>query len=244
MADTAGQKPQRKSAPQGAARQKAATPPKATTRARTAAKAAPAKAAPTPRLGVIADTHGYLDPQVVKLFAGVAHIIHAGDTGDAGIIAELAAVAPVSVVAGNIEPRDLTDLPKELAGQVAGVRFVVGHKRKRLLKRLAAHKVDLEPAGGEPNLVVCGHEHAPSVLWLEGVLHLNPGTASSPEEEDDGPTVAIVEADAAGLAVRFIPLRRRPEAEDAPQPAKAKKAASAAKPSAAKAASGKGKPAK
>jgi predicted phosphodiesterase len=48
-------------------------------------------------------------------------------------------------------------------------------------------------------------------MWVDGVLHLNPGTASSPEEEDDGPTVAIVEKTPTGLSVRFLPLARRHE---------------------------------
>jgi hypothetical protein len=40
-------------------------------------------------------------------------------------------------------------------------------------------------------------------------LFLNPGTASAPDDEDDDPTVAVVEDTASGLAVLFFPLRRR-----------------------------------
>ena len=115
-----------------------------------------------------------------------------------------------AVVAGNIEPDDLSaTLPREVAGEVAGVRFVVAHKPKRLLKRLAAGRLVGGADGAPPDLVVCGHVHVPSALWVDGVLHLNPGTASAPDEEDDGPTVVIVEAEADGLSARFIPLRRR-----------------------------------
>jgi len=88
---------------------------------------------------------------------------------------------------------------------VDGVRFVVGHKPKRLLKRFVRGKLKL----ADYDLVVTGHEHIPSATWVDGVLHLNPGTASSPEEEDDGPTVAIVEGTPTGLSVRFVPLARR-----------------------------------
>ena len=35
------------------------------------------------RIGVISDTHGHLDPQILEEFAGVDHIIHAGDIIDA-----------------------------------------------------------------------------------------------------------------------------------------------------------------
>ncbi len=87
------------------------------------------------------------------------------------------------------------------------MRFVVGHKPKRLLSRLSAGKIE----GERPDLVVWGHTHTPSAAWIDGALYLNPGTASSPEDEDDGPTVAIVEVGAAGLAVTFVPLTRRTE---------------------------------
>ena len=44
-------------------------------------------------IGVISDTHGHLDPQVEKKFAGVDHILHAGDIGDAALILELQFIA-------------------------------------------------------------------------------------------------------------------------------------------------------
>jgi len=47
------------------------------------------------------------------------------------------------------------------------------------------------------------------VEWVDGVLFLNPGSASAPHEEDDDPTIAIVESSPAGLGVRFVPLARR-----------------------------------
>jgi hypothetical protein len=166
--------------------------------------------APDLRIGVVSDTHGYLAPQVLEHFAGVTHIIHAGDIVDPAILESLEALAPLTAVAGNIDDGELAKrLPREVVGEVGGVRFVVGHKRKRLMKRLAAGRIKSGPDGASPDLVVFGHEHAPSAFWVEGTLYLNPGTASSPEEEDDEPTIAIVETVPAGLAVRFIPLPRR-----------------------------------
>jgi len=68
----------------------------------------------------------------VKLFGGVTHIIHAGDVGDAAILAALEAIAPVTAVSGNVESDDLAlALPREVIGEIAGVRFVVAHKPKR-----------------------------------------------------------------------------------------------------------------
>jgi putative phosphoesterase len=170
-----------------------------------------------PRIGVISDTHGYLDPVVARLFGGVTHIIHAGDVGDAAILASLEAIAPVTAVSGNVEGDDLTSaLPREAIGEIAGVRFVVAHKPKRLLKRLAAGRIVFGPDEAPPHLVVFGHVHVPSASWVDGMLYLNPGTASSPDEEDDGPTVVIVEVEPTGLSVRFIPLERRLADDGAP----------------------------
>jgi putative phosphoesterase len=161
------------------------------------------------RIGVISDTHGYLDPAVADLFAGVTHIVHAGDIGDRSVLTALEAMAPVTAVAGNLEPEALlASLPRDAAGKVGSVRFVVAHKRKRLFKRLAAGKL---PAGLDevPGLVIYGHDHVPASSWVEGTLFLNPGTASAPDDEDDDPTVAVVEDSGSGLAVAFFPLRRR-----------------------------------
>jgi uncharacterized protein len=153
------------------------------------------------RIGVLGDTHGYLDDSILDVFAGVDLILHAGDIGDPQILERLRAIAPVMAVAGNLDARDGSDLPTELAGVAAGVRFALGHKRKRLTKRLVSD-------GQKFDLVVFGHDHVPSASWVDGTLWLNPGSASAPYEEDDGPTVAVVEQLPTGLGVRFAPVAR------------------------------------
>ena len=163
------------------------------------------------RIGVISDTHGYLDPQVLAAFAGVQHIIHAGDIMDAATLEALEAIAPVTAVAGNMDDGKLGKLPREVCAEVGGIRFVVGHKAKRLRKRMALGKVDCLVAGEAPDLIVFGHDHLPAMEWVDGVLYLNPGSASAPHEEDDDPTIAIVESGVAGLEVRFVPLKRSTE---------------------------------
>ena len=62
------------------------------------------------KIGVISDTHGFLDPKIFELFAGVEHILHAGDIGFASIILELQEIAPVTAVYGNTD----ADLPFDL----------------------------------------------------------------------------------------------------------------------------------
>jgi uncharacterized protein len=162
----------------------------------------------TVRIGVISDTHGYLDPAVATVFTDVQLIIHAGDILDPETITALERIAPVIAVAGNLDHGKLGHLPREVAGEVAGVRYVAGHKRKRLVKRLALGKIEGVAKEDRPDLIVFGHDHVPSVEWLEGSLYLDPGTATSPHEEDEVPTVAVVEVERSGLSVRFVPLPR------------------------------------
>ncbi|HET6495654.1 MAG TPA: metallophosphoesterase family protein, partial [Thermoleophilia bacterium] len=118
--------------------------PTGRTPARRTASRRRSAARPTPplRIGVISDNHGYLDPEVLEIFAGVTHIIHAGDIVDPQILTALETVAPVTAVSGNLDGSGPTaELPTEATGEVGGVRFVVAHKPKRLLKRLAAGKI-------------------------------------------------------------------------------------------------------
>jgi len=195
--------------PRGRARSEAADQGVPAPKSRSQARRATAHPSSRVRIGVISDSHGYLDPAVAEIFSGVTHIVHAGDIGDAAVLAALQELAPVTAVSGNLEPDGLlASLPREAAGEVAGMRFVVAHKRKRLFKRLAAGKV---PPGLDdvPALVIYGHDHVPSASWVEGTLFLNPGTASAPDSEDDDPTVAVVAVGDFGLAVTFVPLERR-----------------------------------
>src|ERR1035437_4530579 len=148
---------------------------------------------PRPRIGVISDTHGYLDPRVPRSLRGVTHIIHAGDVVAPAILSVLEAIAPLTAVSGNVDGDELTAaLPGEVTGEIAGVHFVVGHKRKRLMKRLAAGRHAGAPGAAPPDLVFFGQDHGPSPPGSDAPLFWTPGPATSPEGEDDGPPVAIV----------------------------------------------------
>ena len=165
------------------------------------------------RIGVVSDTHGYLDPQVVETFAGVDHIIHAGDIMDAATLDALAAVAPVTAVAGNMDDGKLGKLPKEVAGKVGGVRFIVGHKRKRLLKRLANGKIEgvgKHDAPGPHRL-----RARPPARRGVGGRHAVPQSGLRQRAALRGrrPIVAIVESGPAGLDVSFVRIPRRADDE-------------------------------
>src|SRR5947209_1289693 len=99
------------------------------------------------RLGLIADTHGWLDPRALAVFAGVDAILHAGDIGALAIVDALGAVAPVHVVRGNNDTTPaLLALPERLHLDLAGLRVHLVHRPQ-----------DARPGGA--TLVVYGHTH-------------------------------------------------------------------------------------
>ncbi|MCX7016458.1 MAG: metallophosphoesterase family protein, partial [Candidatus Sumerlaeota bacterium] len=65
---------------------------------------------PVHRYGLISDTHGHLHPKVYEAFGGAEAILHAGDVGHPEILGDLAALAPVFAVQGNIDA-PAADLP-------------------------------------------------------------------------------------------------------------------------------------
>src|SRR5215210_1195276 len=83
--------------------------------------------APSALIGVISDTHGKLDEQVLDLFAGVSHIIHAGDIGDEELIWRLEKVAPVIAVRGNNDAATMC-FPAERRAVIKGRTFYVRHQ--------------------------------------------------------------------------------------------------------------------
>lgn len=136
-------------------------------------------------IGLISDTHGYLDPRAVSIFeqAQVGAILHAGDIGPSSILYELGAIAPVTAVLGN---NDFDQWGWELNSielrRLSGVRIQIVHNMKDTV--LDATK----------DVVVCGHVHRPMnvVDPNSGVLVVNPGSATS-SRVPGGPTVALLD---------------------------------------------------
>ncbi|HEX2254699.1 MAG TPA: metallophosphoesterase family protein [Thermoanaerobaculia bacterium] len=119
------------------------------------------------RVGVVSDTHGILRPEVPALLAGCDAILHAGDVGHPAILTQLAAIAPVSAVRGNVDTAGtLARLPDNLAGELAGLRYRMVHRREDVGARWSA----------EHDLLVFGHSHRPELEWRGSCLLLNPGS--------------------------------------------------------------------
>ncbi|HUB77842.1 MAG TPA: metallophosphoesterase family protein [Bryobacteraceae bacterium] len=121
------------------------------------------------QIGLISDTHGLLRPEALRELAGVGRIIHAGDVGKPEILAELAAIAPVTAVRGNIDQDPwAARLPVTAKVEVNGVRIYIIHD---------VHDLKIDPAAAGFAMVVSGHSHKASREERSGVLYLNPGSA-------------------------------------------------------------------
>ncbi|HHY84126.1 MAG TPA: metallophosphoesterase family protein [Verrucomicrobia bacterium] len=152
------------------------------------------------KIGVLSDTHGYLDPKIETVFKGVDHILHAGDVGSAWITAELAQIAPVTAVLGNVD-KTLHLRDTELV-EVGGRRFLVHHiVDPRDLSDYLRERI----AQDRPDAVVFGHTHQRFCQMFGGVLFFNPGYAGKQRFDLDR-SVAILRWDEHGIRPQYIEL--------------------------------------
>jgi len=120
-------------------------------------------------IGVISDTHGLLRPEALTALRGSQHIIHAGDVGAPEILEQLAAIAPVTAVRGNIDKEVWAQkLPPTEVIEIGGVSIYVLHDLAQL---------DLKPEASGFDVVISGHSHVPKQETRNGVLYFNAGSA-------------------------------------------------------------------
>ena len=136
-------------------------------------------------VGVIADTHGLLRPEVAACFAGVQLILHAGDVGGRPILDALSAMAPVEAVYGNVDDSHDPSLARERVVSVGGVTIHMRHGHE--LGQPTAARARARYAG---DVVIFGHTHqAVVVRGVDGRMALNPG-AAGPRRFNLRPSVA------------------------------------------------------
>jgi hypothetical protein len=152
------------------------------------------------KIGVISDTHGWLDPRVLELFTGVSHILHAGDIGPDALITELQTIAPVTAVIGNTDTTATFRATEAVT--LAGRKFLVHHivdpyaLKEELLVRIARERTDV---------VVFGHTHKAFCETSNGVLFFNPGSAGKPKF-GRGRTAAILHCNKTEIRPEFLTL--------------------------------------
>ena len=149
------------------------------------------------KIGVISDTHDYLDPKVPALFAGVDHILHGGDVGLPWLILQLENIAPVTVVLGNTDAG--LSYKETEAVELGGRKFLIHHivdihAMAPPLKRRIIRE--------NPAVVVFGHTHKPFAEMVEKTLYFNPGYAGKPRF-GLARSVAILHCDESGITPEF-----------------------------------------
>ena len=130
------------------------------------------------QIGLLSDTHGFLDEAIFTYFDKCDEVWHAGDFGPVEVLDHLKAFKPVRGVFGNIDGAEIrAELTLDLEWECEGLRVYMTHvgghpgnydrrAKKELLKR-------------KPDLFICGHSHIARVLRDPklNLLHLNPGAA-------------------------------------------------------------------
>jgi putative phosphoesterase len=127
------------------------------------------------RIGVIADTHGLFDPAILRHFAGVDHILHAGDIGDPSVIVKLEKLAPVTAVSGNVDGYERSAFPPETVLELGGKRIAIRHIVYEGGKLTGEGRTFLDRE--RPDVCIFGHTHQPKVESLGATLLFNPGSA-------------------------------------------------------------------
>lgn len=132
------------------------------------------------RLGIVADTHSAPNERGLGHLAAMKpdFILHGGDIGDLSVLEQLAQIAPVHAVRGNIDTR---------AAHLADVLTLeLSHEGRPQLTLLLTH---IALAGArirgdaaklaraqKASVIICGHSHVPFIGQERGLSIFNPGS--------------------------------------------------------------------
>jgi uncharacterized protein len=131
-------------------------------------------------IGLISDTHNFLDEAVFRHFEACDEIWHAGDFGTIEIAEKLRDFKPLKGVYGNIDGYDVRSVyPQKLVWECEGVRVYMTHIGGYPMKYAPGIKQDL--MANKAGLFICGHSHILKVMYDEAIscLHMNPGAAGN-----------------------------------------------------------------
>jgi len=141
------------------------------------------------KIGIVSDTHGLLRPEVAPALRGVERILHIGDVGKISILEELAKIAPVTAIRGNIDREGpCAKLPETEVVLAEGRYIYMLHDLKTL---------PLDPAAAKFAVVLHGHTHVPNFYTKKGVLYFNPGSCG-PRRFELAVTIGLLTVDAQG----------------------------------------------
>jgi uncharacterized protein len=130
------------------------------------------------RIGLISDTHGYLDESVFKHFKNCNQVWHSGDFGNVELSCQLASFKPLKGVYGNIDGNDIrTIYPEQLVFSCEEVKVMMRHIGGSPPKYNPETRKELQIH--QPQLFISGHSHILKVMYDKkaNCLHMNPGAA-------------------------------------------------------------------
>jgi putative phosphoesterase len=132
------------------------------------------------QVGIISDTHGFLDKAVLLHFRDCDEIWHAGDFGSPEVAEELKRFKPVKGVYGNIDDQRIRSMyPEQLVFMCEEVKVMMRHIGGAPPRYNPATKKEL--LDQQPALFLSGHSHILKIMYDEkiGCLHINPGAAGN-----------------------------------------------------------------
>ncbi|MBS1668966.1 MAG: metallophosphoesterase family protein [Bacteroidetes bacterium] len=132
------------------------------------------------KIGLISDTHHFLDEAVFKHFEKCDEIWHAGDLGSAEIADKLKAFKPLKAVYGNIDGYDIRSIyPEKLTWLCEEIKVYMVHIGGYPPKYNPATKKEIISI--KPQLFISGHSHILKVMFDAQLqcLHMNPGAAGN-----------------------------------------------------------------
>lgn len=131
------------------------------------------------QIGLLSDTHGYLDEALFGYFENCDEIWHAGDIGTVAIIEALQAFRPTRLVFGNIDHHEIRQLaPEHQRFELEGLSVWMTHIGGYPPRYNPAVRRSLRQT--PPDLFICGHSHILRVMKdpaFGQMLYLNPGAA-------------------------------------------------------------------
>ena len=129
------------------------------------------------RIGLLSDTHSYVDPKLFNHFEQCDEIWHAGDVGALAVAEQLRNFRPLRIVSGNID-RETQELPASLRFTLEGLTIWITHIGGSPPKYNPVVKPLLQ--ANPPDLFICGHSHILKVMRdpaMKNMLFINPGAA-------------------------------------------------------------------
>ena len=130
------------------------------------------------RIGLISDTHNYLDNTVFEHFKNCDEIWHAGDFGTIKVADELKDFKPLKGVYGNIDGSDVNSVyPEQLVFMCENVKVMMRHIGGYPPRYNPETKKEL--LINHPKLFISGHSHILKIMYDDKLncLHINPGAA-------------------------------------------------------------------